>query len=186
MKSLSLALTVLVFCSSPAWANPVPYPPNCEFSTDVLNGVILCPDEPGVINESVVLMTIRNQANNPMPDTYIIITFGQGPLCFCPSMSYTTMTDNEGHASLILRGGGCLRGQDQAAVIRGNGSVVRDYFNVKSPDWDGASGNCLVNLGDVVRFVSHDPCFDFGNNGTVDLGDFVIFGAGYSPAHRCP
>jgi len=185
MKKLLFALFALALFSPLAWAN-VPYGPNCDVSADALNGVVLCPDVPGVINQSIVLMTIRNQADNPIANAAVNVQFGSGPFCFCATMNYNTTTDANGRASLTLRGGGCLRGIDQAAVIRANGGVVRDYLNAKSPDWDGATGNCSVNIGDVVRFVSHDLCFDFANDGTVDLTDYVVFSAGYTPSHHCP
>lgn len=185
MSKLTLALLALALCSSMVWAGP-PYPPNCTVSADACVGVILCPDIPAVINQSIIFMTIRDEGHIPCPGVPVTIQFGSGPLCFCPTMQYTTTTDYLGRASLTLRGGGCLRDVDQAAVIRANGLIIRDYQNAKSPDWDGMAGNCTVNLGDVVRFVNRDPCFDFCNDGTVDIADFVIFGSGYTPSHWCP
>lgn len=185
MKKLLSALFALALCSSMALAT-VPYPPYCTVvPCDALNGVVMGPDSPSPIPASIVNMTIRNQSNNVIPSAAVNITFAAGPFCFCNTMQYNTTTNANGWAQLILRGGGCLRNTDQAAVIRANGSIVRNYRNAKSPDWDGANGNCVVNLPDYVRFVARDLCHDYDNNGNVDLADVVLFTAGFSPGHSC-
>jgi len=185
MKKLLSALFALALCSSMALAT-VPYPPYCTVSPcDALNGVVMGPDNPTVIPASIVNMTIRNSSNNVIPSASVNFTLGAGPFCVCNTMQFNTTTNNQGYAQLILRAGGCLRNVDQAAVIRANGSIVRNYRNAKSPDWDGAAGNCLVNLADLVRFVARDLCDDYDNNGNVDLGDAVIYTSGFSPAHSC-
>jgi len=168
----------------------VPYPPNCTVTPwDGFNGVILCPDNPSVIPQSVGTLTVRNQANNPIANASVIISFLPSSVwCFCPSMVYTTTTNGSGVATLTLRGGGCIRNTDQAAVIRANGVVIRDYYNAHSPDWDGVGGNCHVAGPDAVRFaaVPKDLCFDFDNTGAVEVGDYIVFTAGLTPSHNCP
>lgn len=185
MKKLLSALFALALCSTMAFAT-VPYPPYCVVSPcDALNGVVLGPDSPSPIPSSIVNMTIRNQSNNVIPSASVNITFGAGPFCFCNTMQYNTTTNANGYAQLTLRGGGCLNNVDQAAVIRANGSIVRNYRNAKSPDFDGAAGNCVVNLPDYIRFTARDVCHDYDNNGSVNLADFVLFSSGFSPAHSC-
>lgn len=185
MKKLLSALFVLALCSTMAFAT-VPYPPYCVVSPcDALNGVVLCPDNPAPIPASIVNMTIRNQSNNVIPTASVNITFGAGPFCFCNTMQYNTTTNANGYAQLVLRGGGCLNNVDQAAVIRANGTVVRNYRNAKSPDWDGANGSCVVNLSDYVRYNTHDLCHDYNNDGLVNLSDLVLFTSGFSPGHSC-
>ena len=187
MKKLLSALFALALCSSMALAT-VPYPPNCVVAPcDAFQGAVLCPDTPSPIPASVVTLTIRNQANNPIANAAVNVTFGTGPLCVCPTMVFNTTTNGSGIATLTLRGGGCIQNTDLACVFRANGVVVRDFLNLKSPDWDGAAGNCIVNLADLVRFApGTDLCFDFNNNGLVQLDDVVIFVSGYTPAHHCP
>jgi hypothetical protein len=187
MKKLLSALFALALCSSMALAT-VPYPPNCVVAPcDGLLGVVWCPDNPTPISNSVVTLTIRNQANNPIANAAVNVTIGAGPTCTCASMVFNTTTNAQGVATLTLRGGGCIRNTDLACVFRANGVVVRDFQNLKSPDWDGASGNCTVNLADLVRYaLGTDLCFDFNNTGAVDLGDLVIFVSGYTPSHHCP
>jgi hypothetical protein len=190
MKKLLSALFALALCSSMALAT-VPYPPNCTVSPwDGYNGVVLCPDTPGSpIGQSVGTLTVRNQANNPIANAAVIISFlATGPFCFCSDMVYSTTTNGSGMATLTLRGGGCVRGTDGAALIRANGVQIRDYYNAKSPDWDGVAGNCTVSGPDAVRFamVPKDLCFDFDNSGSVDIGDYVVFTSGLTASHNCP
>jgi len=187
MKKLLSALFALALCSSLAMAT-VPYPPNCVVSPcDALLGVVWCPDNPSPIANSIVTLTIRNQANNPIANAAVNVAFGTGPLCVCGTMVYNTTTNSSGVAVLTLRGGGCIKNTDLACVFRANGVVVRDFQNLKSPDWDGAAGNCLVNLSDLVVYArGNDLCFDFNNNGILDITDFSIFASAYTPAHHCP
>jgi hypothetical protein len=187
MKKLLSALFALALCSSMALAT-VPYPPNCVVTPcDALGGAIMCPDNPSPIPTSVVTLTIRNQANNPIANAAVNVTFGTGPLCVCPSMVFNTTTNSSGGATMTLRGGGCINGVTDACVFRANGVVVRTYPNLKSPDWDGAAGNCSVNLSDFVRFAGGtDLCFDFNNVGGIDLSDIVTFISGFTPSHHCP
>lgn len=185
MKKLVSALFALALFSSMALAT-VPYPPYCVVTPcDALNGVVMCPDTPAPIPASIVNMTIRNQSNNVIPNASVNITIASGPFCFCNTMVYNTTTNNQGYAQLTLRAGGCLQNVDQAAVIRSNGAIVRNYRNAKSPDWDGAAGNCRVDLADYLRFVARDLCHDYDNTGVVDVSDFVLFASGFSPGHIC-
>lgn len=185
MKKLVFSLIALALCSSVALAT-VPDPPKCTVSpSDALGGVVLCPDQPSAIPSSIINMTIRNSSNNPIANAAVNISFASG-LCFCQTMVYNTTTNGSGQATLTLRGGGCLRGVTDAAVIRANGVVIRSYSNAKSPDWAPGCDR-RVDLGDLIRFTPRtDLCFDFDNNGAVDLGDVIIFTSGYTPAHSCP
>ena len=187
MKKLLSALFALALCSSIALAT-VPSPPNCSVSPcDALGGAVMCPDVPGAIANSVVTLTIRNQANNPIANAAVNVTFGTGPLCICGTMVYNATTNASGVAVITLRGGGCIRNTANACVFVANGTIVRAYSNLKSPDWDGAAGNCTVNLGDLVVYArGTDLCFDFNNTGAIDIADFQIFASGYSPSRHCP
>jgi hypothetical protein len=186
MKKLLSALFALALCSTAAFAT-VPWAANCVISPcDALNGVVSCPDTPAPIPASIVTLTIRNQANNPIVGAAVNLTLGAGPLCICNTMVFNTTTIGGGIATMTMRFGGCIMGVADAAVFRANGVLIRSYMNTKSPDWDGAAGSCQVNLPDLVRFVPRtDLCFDFDNNGAVDLGDIVIFTSGFTPAHAC-
>jgi len=188
MKKLLSALFVLALCSTAAVAT-VPFPNNCNVNPcDALNGVVSCPDSPAPIPASIVTLTIRNQANNPIQNAAVNLTLltNTSPICVCNTMVFNTTTNNSGQATMTMRYGGCIMNTDNAAVFRANGVVVRAYRNTKSPDWDGASGNCAVNLSDTVRFApTTDLCFDFDNDLDVDLADTVIFVSGLSPSHSC-
>jgi hypothetical protein len=95
----------------------------------------------------------------------------------------------EGRVILDFAAGGCIPETDHACVIRAEGVVIRDFRNVKSPDFDGAGGNHVVDLSDLEEFNRErgsGGCHDYDNNGVVDLRDLVIFASGFSPGHHCP
>jgi hypothetical protein len=188
MNKLIPAFLALALFSSMAWAGGIPVLNVTVTPWDALNGVVLCPDLPSPIPASVGTVTVHDEANNPVANQPVTITFlSGGPFCFCSDMSYTAMTNYDGVAVLTLRGGGCVRNTDFAAIITCGGVLIRDYQNAKSPDWDGVRGNCTVNLSDLVAFsrVPSDLCFDFNNDGRVDTSDLVIFTSGFTPAHHC-
>jgi len=146
---------------------------------------VLAPDQPDPVAATVVQFSIRNWNNEPIRDPVVVFEPGPG-LRFCVGMGFSTIGDEEGRATMVLRGAGCLQDVSGAARFRANGVIIRDYRNAKSPDWDGSGANGQVDLADLVRFSSFtDSCFDFNNNGGIDLGDTIIFTNGFSPAHRC-
>ena len=67
MKKLLSALFVLALCSSVAMAT-VPDPSNCEVTPDLNNGVLICPDNPVLLNGTTYTITVRNADNNPIPN----------------------------------------------------------------------------------------------------------------------
>ena len=168
----------------------VPYPPACTVQpADGFNGVVIGPSSPAPIPASVEDIVIQGQGNVPIADASVYVYFGNG-IRLCPGAVYSGATDSQGHLRLALNGGGCISGLDQACIIRANGIVVRDYQNVKSPDFDGVSGDGRMNLGDLVEFVresnSHGVCHDYDNSGSYSLLEFTIFASAFTPAHHCP
>jgi len=70
-------------------------------------------------------------------------------------------------------------------VIRANGTIIRSYRHVNSPDWAPGCDRRII-LSDLVRFGCFcDPCHDYDNNGTNDLADVVVFASAYGPSHSC-
>jgi len=196
MKKLLYSLVALVLCSGLAMAT-VPDPTNCTvYPCDNLGpvnvgGVVVCPGTPTAIGASNVTMTIKNAAGNVIPNATIQVTFGSTLINPCaPGLPWTGTTDALGVWHKNFNGGGCFNGAN-GCVITANGQQIRAFSNVKSPDWDGGSGNLLVQLNDFTNFVSFfntgaTGCHDYDNNGTTNLGDFVIFGGAYAPQHSCP
>ena len=88
-------------------------------------------------------LTIRDADNRPFEYALVSVSFGAGPLCICPTMVFNTATNTSGVATLTLRGGGCIQHTDLACVFRANGVIIRDYQNLKSPDWDGIAGGSV-------------------------------------------
>jgi hypothetical protein len=69
--------------------------------------------------------------------------------------------------------------------------TIRQFSNVKSPDYDGASGNLAVALGDLTQFSGEfldnfaNECHDYDNNGNTGLEDVIIFGTPFTGAASC-
>lgn len=179
MKKLLSALFVLALCSSVAFAT-VPDPANCSVSPgDALNGLVIAPNSPAPIPATVYTVTVRNANNDPIPNASVVFEFGVD-IVICTTAQHSGTADGNGVAVITLSGGGCGDG-----VVKANGIQIRSYSNVKSPDFDGAAGNGLVNLSDLVFFQSDDTCHDYDNDNDVDLADLVIFAGAYSPSHSC-
>ncbi len=183
MKKLLSALFVLALCSSVAFAT-VPDPTKCSVTpADALNGLVLAPDSPAPIPASVYTVTVRNADNNPIPNAAVEFLFGTG-IRICTTAQHTGTTNTLGQVVITLRGGGCATGAG-AATVKANGITIRPYVNAKSPDYDGAVGNGIVNLADFVNYGAGNACHDYNNDGLVNLSDLVLFASAYSPQHSC-
>jgi hypothetical protein len=184
MKTLLSALFVLALCSSAAFAT-VPSDEYSECSPgDALNGLVICPDSPAPIPATVYTVTVRNGNQDPIPNASVSFEFAPG-ISICTTAVHTVQADGSGVAVVTLRGGGCLADIPEVGIVKANGVPIRRYANVKSPDYDGAAGNGVVNLSDLVFYKSGNTCHDYDNNGVVNLSDLVIFAGGYSPLHSC-
>jgi hypothetical protein len=184
MKKLLSALFVLALCSSVAFAT-VPDPAQCDVVPgDALNGLVIAPDSPSPIPATVYTVTVRNSSGDPIPSADVSIEFGAG-ISICNTAVHNVPADGNGVAIVTLRGGGCLNGIANAGVVKANGVPIRNYNNVKSPDFDGAAGDGIVNVVDLVFYKSGDLCHDYDNSGFVNVVDLVIFAGAYLPQHSC-
>jgi len=189
MKKLLSALFVLALCSSVALAT-VPDPSKCTVvPADALNGVVTCPDNPGPIAATVYTITVKNSANNPIPNAAVAIEFPVPTnIRNCTSAQNTGTTNTSGICIITLRGGGCqvTSGAVYACLVKANGVVIRSYYNAKSPDYDGVGPNGTVNLQDLLAFRNPTPgCHDYNNDTFMNLQDTLIFAPAYSPLHSC-
>lgn len=183
MKKLLSALFVLALCSSVAMAT-VPDPTKCSVSpADVLLGVVLSPDSPAPIPASVYTVTVRNADNNPINGAAVEFLFATG-IRVCTTAVHTGSTNSQGIVTITLRGGGCVTGSG-ACRVKANGVEIRNFVNAKSPDYDGAAANGVVNLSDLVNYGTGNLCHDYDNNGAVNLSDLVLFASAYAPQHTC-
>jgi hypothetical protein len=181
----------LALTSSVAFAD-VPDQSNCEVSpADALNGLVFCPLLPAAIPASVNLITVRNSSNNPIPNASVVVTV-TGTTTLCSATVLTGTTNASGQVTLTLGGGGCAHNVALSGIIKANGVTIRSYSNVKSPDYDGASGSLLVDLSDFISFkdqfldAAPNECHDYDNNGDTDLGDLIIFSAPFNAGNSCP
>jgi hypothetical protein len=193
MKKLLSALFVLALCSSVAMAT-VPDPSNCEVSPDLNNGVLICPDQPVLLNGTTYTITVRNSSNNPIPNAAVLFELGS-EIAVCTTYVDNTTTNASGIATIILRGAGCIDNQANAAVVKANGIVIKTFNYVKSPA-NGAHDfsaplasvdtSALVAFADEFNDVVPDGvCHDYDNNGNCDTGDLPFFGDAFSNANNC-
>ncbi len=192
MKTL---LGCLILALTAGWASAdVPYPPLCSVEpADQLNGILIAPggsDERDWHYDEEI--HIRNELGLPIPDVDVHVEFHVDGMRYCADCEFEARTEPDGSCRIRLRGSGCSHfrgGRDDVAVtIYADGMVIREYVNVKSPDFNGADSDLEVSLGDFAFFASSfaglcDPCADYDNSGNVDLGDFAIFSTAWG--ERC-
>lgn len=195
MKKLLFALVVLALCSSVAMAS-VPDPGNSSVTPDYNNGVILVPypGAPAVpYGASVLTVTVKNSANNPIAGALVEVTF-HADIALCTSFVPTATTNASGMAEIILAGAGCVHNTANAAVVRANGIIIRSFLNAKSPANSSAAGNSpesSVNLSSLGAFVdayngfADGPCTQLINAGSTGIGDMSIVLDGYIEAYSC-
>ncbi len=195
MKKLLSALFVLALCSSVAMAS-VPDPSNCEVTPDQNNGVMVCPDGnfPTPLPASVITVTVRNSANNPIEGAIVEVDFHSN-IEICTSFENGVLTNASGVAQLTLAAAGCVHNVPNAAVVRANGIIIRTFNFVKSPANGSATDNAplntvgtaaLVAFGGAFNGVTTNPiCMDLDNDGAVAVSDLVPFGVAYNRAYSC-
>ncbi len=180
---LSFCLVLAAVAGGVARASEVPDPNWSSVQPfDGINGVIVCP---GGIPATTVTVTVVDSGNNPMPNAEVEFLF-LPQILICPDAVLTGLTDLNGQVTLVLEAGGCVRDTHNACLVKANGVIIREYHQVKSPDFDGAGPNHQVNLADLVAYGSGDLCHDYNNDAIVNLSDLVIFASGFSPSHSCP
>jgi hypothetical protein len=191
MKKVLLGFLGLALSASLAAAD-VPDPAFCEVQpSDALNGSVLCPQSPFPIPSSINTITVRNSSNVPIPNASVVWQF-TALNNICPTTVLTGNTNGIGELTLTLGGGGCAHNVPSASVVKANGVTIRAYSNAKSPDYDGASGDGVVNLADLIKFSNEflgvDPseCHDYDNNGDTNLGDLIIFSTPFVNSNSCP
>ncbi len=166
--------------------------PNSEVQpSDALNGLVVCPDIPSPIPASQLVMTVRNSDNVPVANAHVEVILGVNHT-LCPGADFTTTTDGNGVASLTLAATGCSDDVALAGLIKVNGVTIRSYENVKSPDYDGASGDGSSNIADLIDFsneflgASTSDCHDYDNDGETGLDDLIIFSPAFINNNHCP
>ena len=169
----------------------VPDPSHCVVTpADAMNGMVAAPRLPQPVQASKLDIAVLNQSDLPMVGASVVVLLGaSNPLC--PTAVLAGTTDATGHVTITVDAMGCLDTSPLAGMIKANGVTIRAYVNVKSPDFDGASGNGRVNLADLLVFAAEfnggpAGCHDYNNDNTTNLTDLVIFGQAFSHANHCP
>ncbi len=201
---LAAGAVLLTCVAGPALAEAesdgVPSPANSELEpADGLNGLVFAPDDPTPVAASIHTLTVRNAANDPVEGASAIVevsgsgagAWGPGGIALCASAVLTGVTNASGEVTFNLFGGGCFHQTPLAATVKVNGITLRTYENVKSPDFDGGSGDLVVNLPDLIDFSgeflgsSSSDCHDYDNSGTTGLEDLIIFSPAFVSGNSC-
>ena len=190
MKKIAIALVAVALCASVSMAN-IPVEANCSVQpADALNGFVVAPLDPAPLDATVNTINVRNEANAPIPDAAVTIEFS-GAINVCTSTVLAGVTDASGDVVLTLGAGGCANNVALSGVVKANGVTIRSYANVKSPDYDGAGGDKIVGIGDLVifsnEFLGSSPaeCHDYDNNLTTGIGDLIIFSEAFVAPSTC-
>jgi hypothetical protein len=190
MKKVLWALVGVALCGSAALAE-VPDPANCTVQpADALNGLVLAPLDPTPLPATVNTITVRNSANAPIASANVTVEVSANN-SLCASTVLAGTTNGSGVTVITLGGGGCAHNVTLSGLVKANGVTIRAYENVKSPDYDGASGDLQVNLADLVKFsnefLGSDPaeCHDYDNATGTDLGDLIIFSPAFVNPNSC-
>jgi len=191
MKKFAMAIVGLALCSSAAFAI-TPDPLFCTVDpADALDGLFLAPSSPAPVAASVNTITVRNGSNNVIPNAAVVVTLTASNTV-CGSTVLTGTTDAAGQVTLTLGGGGCVDDVPLSGVVKANGITIRAYENVKSPDFDGAGGDLVINLGDLVSFAGEflgpagsGTCHDYNNDNTTGLPELVLFGPTFTTPNSC-
>ncbi|MBK8229229.1 MAG: hypothetical protein IT349_01795 [Candidatus Eisenbacteria bacterium] len=188
--SAARAIVLALTCTGLAWAD-LP-DPTCVsvVPADALNGLVVGPNQPAPLAASRLFIEIKNNLCEAIADAQVSVQLtSANPLC--PSGVLSGVTDSQGKLELDVAAGGCAHLTPQVGVIKANGVTIRSYVNVKSPDWDGATSDGLVNLADLLAFARQfngqeaAECHDYTNDGVCDLSDLTIFGGAFSSALHC-
>jgi hypothetical protein len=181
-KVLTRLLLLLALCPSGAVALP-PSPANCSvMPADSSNGVVVViPRDPGQGIDSYhsQTITVRDSNNTPITGSEVVIVLHPS-VRVCTTNDPHGFTDSSGVAGIVLRAGGCLEDVPDAVRIYADGVLIRTYSTVRSPDFDGVSGDGKVDLADVVVFIPAlrldlGGCTDYNGDGHTYQPEVVTF-----------
>lgn len=140
---------------------------------------------PGTGSVDDVEIWVNDAGGQPIPDAFVEVDLQNcDNLCVdYPDDGLTGITDQSGFVALNPRVGGC---QQCNVEVRANGVVIREYYRVVSPDWDGSRADGHVTAADLDFFAESfidpwaaHPCSDFNGDLQVSLLDLSMFRSSY-------
>ena len=181
MRSVLMALVALALLGLNAWAS-VPDPDYCSvgpldsWTSPKLIGV---PTDARAEGDYTIHVAAYGGTPIANAEVYVEVNSACDGLCICDAWVNPVYTDVNGDCTIHVRFGGCCE-MAAAATVFADGTPIRSYPVMASPDWNGVTGDCQVLLGDFTQFAtafgSADPCSDLaGGDGSVLLGDFTMF-----------
>lgn len=191
MRIFLIALVGLALLSGATYAS-VPDPEMCtvnppdQMAAPRLIGV---PSTTGQAAANLSI-TIRASDGTAINNAYVEVILNPtcndpSPLCVCTVGVFSGYTSPSGTLTLNMKYGGCCTDQSSAIIVA-EGTPIRAYDIIVSPDYNGVDGNCQVNLADFVYFSGRygqtgQPCSNFSGDATetCNLADFVTFAGVY-------
>lgn len=148
-------------------------------------------DDGGPTGDLRFQVTVRDATDALLPN--VRVTWVLAPqMAKCSGWVNSKITNATGTVTIDAKGGGYGTSEIQAQIGNGPEYVsLTGTATTRSPDYDRASGNGVVNLADFVVFsdeyldVVPTLYHDYDNNGDVGLGDLVIFSKAFSTGNSC-
>jgi hypothetical protein len=196
MKCVGLLFVLMLTVVAGVRAD-VPWPNNSTIDLEVYGPVPCFPQiasacPAGDMGNIVVIVTVRNEAGDPIAGMAVECWVSQPSetFCFCFGEDpQTGITDGEGVVQFVYDNfGGCgyitFEAEAVGVPLGSSGSVF-----VASVDFDGTRGDCRVGLSDFAYFSycfngPYNRCVDYDCDGSVGLADFARFSAHFG--HACP
>ena len=155
---------------------------------DALGSLFLTPSDPSIDLATRNVLFLVGEDGDVLADVPVKIVFQYDNVCVCSDAVLEGRTNADGKFEFITAGGG-HSGRRDAALVVADGVVLRE-FAVKSPDNNGASGDCIVNLPDLVALsaclgMDCIEAWDFDNDGAFGIGDIVLYGRSFSAQQSC-
>ncbi len=177
-----MALITLVGVPAVAARASVVDPAYCSVEPcDVTGVVVICPSDGTPPGSSNFTVNVRNDRGDPVPYAKVEVIFIlPESFALCGDPSVTKYADHNGNATFNLSAGGCGSGTP-GIEIWANSTLIRTYQNVRSPDYDGASGDGMVSLADFMEFTAEwghchsNCCHDYNGDNSVTLADYIMF-----------
>ncbi|MEZ4651639.1 MAG: hypothetical protein R3E97_23125 [Candidatus Eisenbacteria bacterium] len=193
MKSIHLLAILLpvlglaALTTGSAASEPSPDASTIE-PADALGSLFVTPSRPAIDPGTRNVLTLVGVDGDILADVPVKIVFESDAICVCSDAVLTGRTNADGQFEFITAAGG-YSGTPGSALVVADTVILRE-FAVKSPDNDGASGDCVVRLPDLVALSAclERPCieqWDFDNDGVFGLGDLILYGRSFASQQHC-